>query len=415
MKSKIHLVLLLITIISLAVLVGIQISWMLKAAKMQEDQFKQAVSLVMNRTVENLASNKVFCNELAGCISEGEIQSCFAINHNRIVFKSLDSLIRNELRNLNIDLDFEFELVEKGTVQECPYKKNVFVHKNLENIAPNSGFELSIRFPEKKEFIKAQMGSIFISSIALLLLVCVSIVLIYRFLEHERRLTRNIIDFINNITHEIKTPLTNIALASSIISKHEVITADEKLVAYTKVIRNEHKNMKDKIEMMLKATLLESDIPMEINQFSAYEEVCSVVDTFSVQLDQRQGRISIEKSGDNFMLLGNADLFRIAIGNLIDNAIKYCSVEPEIKVELDSKGKQLRICISDNGIGIPKKHHSRIFDRYYRVTNGDVHCIDGFGLGLYLVRSTVTKMNGQVDVSSTEGKGSVFIIKLPLA
>jgi len=413
-KNKYHLLLLIYTITSLAVLVGIQISWILKTARMQETQFKHAVSLVLNRTVENLTSENAICTELANCLRDSSMHSCAVINQNRIVFSGLDSLIRHELRNLNIDLDFEFELVEKGTVQICPTKKNVFVNKNLDRVVPESDYELSIRFPEKREFIKAQMGSIFISSIALLILVSVSFVSIYRFLEHEKRLTRNIIDFVNNITHEIKTPLTNIALASNIISKHKTIENDVKLSAYTKVIRSEQQRLKEKVDIMLRATLLESGIPMEVCEFSADDEIGSIANTFSLQLSERQGKIKLQQAGNNFNIVGNIDLFRIAIGNLIDNAIKYNLNSPDILIDLASKGNQLKITVSDNGIGIHQKHLPQIFDKYFRVKNGDVHDSEGFGLGLYFVKSTISQMKGQVSVTSVLGKGTVFTIKLPL-
>lgn len=413
-RNKVHLLLMVFTITSLAALVGIQISWILKTARMQETQFRHAVALVLNRTVENLSNENAICAELANCLRDSNMHSCAYINQNRAVFSQLDSLIRYELQNLNIELDFEFEVIEKGTVQVCPSKKNVFVQKTLDGVVPNSGYELSIRFPEKKEFIKAQMGSIFISSIALLMLIGISIVLIYRFLEQERRMTRNIIDFVNNITHEIKTPLTNIALASSIISKHKAIESDEKLSAYARVIRTEHQSMKEKIDIMLKATLMESDIPMEVSEFLADEEICSIVDSFGVQLNAKQGSVSIRKQGDVFTLSGNVDLFRIAIGNLIDNAIKYCKSAPEISIDIESKGNYLRIAVTDNGIGIPQKNLPQVFDKYYRVKNGDVHDYEGFGLGLYFVKSIVTRMKGHVFVESTPGKGSVFTLKIPL-
>ncbi len=413
-KKNHHLLLLVFTILSITVLLGIQINWMLKTARMQETQFKHAVSLVLSKTVENLREDKAICAEITNCLLDSGTQSCSFTNQNRIIVSGLDSLIRRELKSLNIDLDFEFELVEKGTLQVCPSQKNIYINKTLDGVVPETDYELSIRFPEKKEFIKAQMGSIFISSIALLMLVCASIVLIYRFLEHEKRLTRNLIDFLNNITHEVKTPLTNISLASNIISKHPSIETDSKLSSYVKVIRTEHQRLKEKVEMLLKATLLESDIPIEETFFSADDEISGVVSVFDVQIHERQGQISVCKSGNNFLLSGNVDLFRIAIGNLIDNAIKYCFGNPHIKIDLISRGNHLKISVADNGIGISQKHLPRVFDKYFRVRNGDTHSVDGFGLGLFFVKSTITKMKGHVTVTSEQGEGSVFTLKIPL-
>jgi two-component system, OmpR family, phosphate regulon sensor histidine kinase PhoR len=414
-KKKFHLILLVFTILSLAILIGIQINWMLKSARMQEMQFKYAVSIVMNKAMEQLSNDKTICEDLYNCLSDEKAQFCVFFSRNQHVFSGLDSLIRKELKNFDIDLNFEFDLVEKGIISTCPSTKNVFFHEDMKSYFPESDYELSIRFPEKNDFIRAQMGSIFISSIALLILVSVSITLIYKLLEHERKLSRNIIDFVNNITHEIKTPITNIALASKIISKHKSIESDEKLSAYTKVIINENRSLKEKVDVMLKATLIESGIPFEITEFNILEEIRNVANTFAVQVSEKNGSINLHKSGEDFMISGSMDMFRIAIGNLIDNAIKYNNNSPEIIINIVSKANVLKITVSDNGKGIPQKDISRIFDKYFRVNNGNRHDTDGFGLGLFFVKSIINKMKGNITVTSKVNKGSTFTVKLPVA
>jgi two-component system phosphate regulon sensor histidine kinase PhoR len=334
---------------------------------------------------------------------------------NQAAWARLDTIIKNELQSYNIDIDFDFDIVEKGTAIPTTMSRHMFIHDDLYEALKESGYELRIRFPQKSDFIKAQMGYVFISSIALLMLVSVSFLLIYKYYKREKKLTTNIIDFVNNITHELKTPLTNIALANSMISKSTAIQKDEKLWMYSNVIKDEHKRLKDKVDVLLKTTLLENEKPINVEIFDADVEVKFVANTFLVQLTERGGSISIGKTGENFNVKGNIDMFHIAIGNLIDNAIRYSTSSPEISILLSSQNGILKIAVTDNGIGIPKGELPNIFDKYYRVTNGDVHNSDGIGLGLYIVKSIVLRMEGQITVSSELGKGTEFTIKLPLA
>jgi len=414
-RKNLQLALLILTITSLVLLVGIQINWILKSARMQEAQFNHSVTLAMNRIVENLSQNQEICQEMNNCLRAGNSHSCYLLMRNQMEWASLDTLIRNDLQYYNINLDYEFDIVEKGVIAEPVSNGNIYKNGNLEKVLNNSGYELRLRFPERSEFIKAQIGYIFISSIALLFLVSVSFILIYKFYRREKKLTGNIIDFINNMTHEFKTPLTNISLANSMISKNEFVERDEKLASYTKVIRDEHKRLKDKVEVLLKATITDSGQSTGTETFNAAEEIKNVADSFFVRINERNGSLKINSSGANFSILGNIEMFQIAIGNLIDNAIRYCNKPPVININIGSFREIVTISIEDNGIGISKDNIPQIFEKFYRVPTGDIHDNEGFGLGLYFVKKTISQMKGTISVSSQAGDGSIFKIELPIS
>ena len=414
-RKNLQLALLILTITSLVLLVGIQINWILKSARMQEAQFNHSVTLAMNRIVENLSQNQVICQEMNNCLRAGSSHSCYLLMRNQMEWASLDTLIRNDLQYYNINLDYEFDIVEKGAIAEPVSNGNVYKNDNLEKVLNSSGYELRLRFPERSEFIKAQIGYIFISSIALLLLVSVSFILIYKFYRREKKLTGNIIDFINNMTHEFKTPLTNISLANGMISKNEFVERDEKLASYTKVIRDEHKRLKDKVEVLLKATISDSVQSTGFEIFNAAAEIKNVADTFIIRINERNGSLKINSAGNNFSISGNIEMFQIAIGNLIDNAIRYCNKPPVINIKIDSFREIVTISIEDNGIGISKENIPQIFEKFYRVPTGDIHDNEGFGLGLYFVKKTISQMKGTISVSSQAGDGSIFKIELPIS
>jgi two-component system phosphate regulon sensor histidine kinase PhoR len=414
-KSKFQLTLLIVTLACLVSLVGIQITWILKAAKMQEAQFSHSVNMAMNRIVDNLALNRAMCMEVAHCMKEGAEGSCYVMMKNREEWANIGSIIKKDLKYYGITLDFEFDIVSADHNKNIKPVKTVYFSDDLVNALQETGYELSIKFPEKRDFILAQVGYIFIFSIVLLALVTLSFIMIYGFYKKERKLTENIVDFVNNMTHEFKTPLTNISLANSMISKSETVEQNKKLSSYSQIIKTEHDKLKQRVEELLKTSFSESGAPL----YNESIDVCSVIEnaieTYSVQMKEKGGRFSFHKEGKIFIVKGNIDQFHIALGNIIDNAIRYCKSEPEIIIFLTSKNKTIRIIISDNGIGIAREHHAQIFEKYYRVPTGDVHDNNGFGLGLYHVKNIISKMRGKIRVASAKGKGTRFILEFPVS
>jgi len=413
-SSRFQSLLLFLTLTCLTLLIGIQISWVLKSARMQEAQFQHTVTLAMNRIIDNLSNNQAICREMNSCLRSGRSHSCSILMKNRLQWADLDTLIKNDLSYYNINLDYEFDIVKKGTEDVLQSGRKTFINDNLEKVLDQSGYELRIRFPKKNEFIKAQIGYIFISSIALLILVSVSFLIIYKFYKRERKLTGDINDFINNMAHEFKTPLTNISLANGMIAKNAIVEKDEKLASYTGVIKDEHQRLKEKVELLLKAAISENGKSMPGEIFDAVSEIKNVAGTFNIQMKDRNGTIIINSSGNGFNLSGNIEMFQISLGNLIDNAIRYNLNEPRININVESGKNKLSISITDNGIGIEKENITRIFDKFYRVPTGDIYENEGFGLGLYFVKNTVARMHGTIKVSSQIGKGTTITLEFPI-
>jgi two-component system, OmpR family, phosphate regulon sensor histidine kinase PhoR len=413
-KSKNHLIILIVAFTCLISLTVIQISWILKAARMQEAMFTHSVTLAMNSIVENLAKEKAICKEVANCMREGSSGSCSMMMKNREEWANMGILIKKDLKSYGINLDFEFDIIESNSQKQENQVKSVYFSDDLASALKETGYELRIKFPEKHDFIQAQIGYIFVFSITLLLLISLSFLLIFSYYRKEKMLAGNIVDFVNNMTHEFKTPLTNISLANSMISKADAVETDKKLSFYTHVIKAEHNKLKHRIDELLKTSFSESGQPLynEIIDLSSVVE--NVAETFLVQIKESDGNISIRKEGENFIVKGNIDLFQIAIGNIIDNSIKYCSDKPDINILLISGSDSIKLSITDNGIGIPKDKLDNIFEKYYRVPKGNVHDNDGFGLGLYHVKNIIKRMNGKIRVTSTLGRGSCFTIELPI-
>jgi two-component system phosphate regulon sensor histidine kinase PhoR len=413
-KSKFQLTLLIVALACLVALAGIQINWILKAAQMQEAQFNQSVNMAMNRIVGNLAMDQAICKEVANCMREGNTGSCYLVMKNREEWTNMGTMIKSDLKYYGINLDFEFDIIDSNLEKNLKPDNSIYFSDDLKNALKQSGFELRIKFPEKRDFITAQIGYIFIFSIALLVLVTLSFIMIFGYYKREKKLAENIVDFINNMTHEFKTPLTNIALANSMVLKTEIVERDEKLSFYSQVIKTEHNKLKQRVEELLKTSFSETGEPVlnEIIDVSLVIE--NVIEAYTVQMKEKGGSFNFSKTGDNFNVTGNLDLFHIAMGNIVDNAIKYCTSAPDINIKLSSNKSLILLEISDNGIGISKEELAHIFNKYYRVPTGDIHDNTGFGLGLFHVKNIVTKMEGKIKVASAMGKGSCFSLEFPI-
>jgi two-component system phosphate regulon sensor histidine kinase PhoR len=414
-RSRVQLLILLLALGALIALTAIQFSWILKAARMQEAQFSHSVEMAMQRIVENLSRNETICSEVNNCLRHGNNESCMLVMKTREEWDNMKSLIRKDLDFYGIGLDFEFDIIGPDLAEQIPHTKNTYFSNSLEEMLEKSGYKLSLRFPEKRDFVVAQMGDIFIFSLLLLFLVSISFIIIYNFYRRERLLSASIIDFVNNVSHEFKTPLTNISLANSMLSKNEKVENDEKLSFYTSVIRTEQTKLNEKVEKLLKTDFAGIDRLPAAEKIDVGTVVEDIAETFRVQVEEKGGRINIEKEGSRFTVTGNIDLFHIALGNLVDNAVKYSGQLPELSVRLSSKDNRLVIGIIDNGPGIPKQYREKVFEKYFRVPAGNTHLVDGFGLGLYQVKQIISGMKGSIRISNRKEGGLAVIIELPLA
>jgi two-component system phosphate regulon sensor histidine kinase PhoR len=369
--------------------------------------------MAMNKIVDNLARDRAICSEVTNCLREGTTGSCFLMMKNREEWANIGTLIKEDLKSYGISLDFEFDIVDKKENPSVSEKSNVYFTGNLEEVLNQSGYEIRIKFPEKSDFIKAQIGYIFISSIVLLILVSFSFLLIFRYYRKEKKLTGDIVDIINNMTHEFRTPLTNIALANNMIARHESVEKDEKILSYSKVISSEQKRLRDRVDELLKMSFSESQMTVHKELVNVTKTIDKVITTFDVQIRSKEGKVDFIGSENDIFIKGEEDPLAIAIGNLLDNALKYNSGKPEIVIRLSETVKSVILEISDNGIGIPDEFQHDVFSKYFRVPTGNIRNNDGFGLGLYYVKNTINRIGGSVKLTSNPGKGSRFTIEFP--
>ncbi|MBI9054357.1 MAG: HAMP domain-containing histidine kinase [Bacteroidales bacterium] len=412
-NRKLQLLLITLTFISLIALVFIQVSWIIKAANMQERQFNHSVKLALSHIVKEISEDEAICLEVSSCINSFGNGSCVQNMFGKKEWFKVDSIIKSSLDYYQIEIDYEFDIVDIRKDTDYEKCEKTYFSNNLESVLLQNAIELKIRFPKKREFIAAQIGSMFITSIFLILLISFSFLLIIRYYKREKMLYKSTRDFINNITHEFKTPITNISLANSMISKSQKVIKDEKLSQYSNIIKSEHQKLKNRVEGLLDIARIENGN----TNFCETINICKLIETtvksYQVQLQELNGEIKYERTSDRCTVHADKEQFQSAISNLIDNALKYCDKTPVIEIRTYNSSEFVVTEIRDNGIGIKQEHIKQIFEKYFRVPTGDIHNVKGFGIGLSTVKAIIESVNGSIEVQSKLGKGSTFIIKIP--
>ncbi len=294
-------------------------------------------------------------------------------------------------------------------------------------IMPESGTELEglmtyehmvIIIPDFKTQVWRSITWIIVGAAVFNLIIIAAFYLALRTIINQRRLNAIKSDFINNMTHELKTPLATISLAVDALKNEKVIADKNRMQYFSGIIKDENRRMNKHVETILQAGLMDrQDIRMNLTPVHAHQLLPKVLDNFNLQLQEKKGEVNLLLNAKCDLI--NADETHISnlISNLIDNAIKYAKEkEPlQLKITTHSTTKSFVLQFADNGIGMSKETTKRIFEKFYRAHTGNIHNVKGFGLGMSYVKTIVDAHKGKIKVDSVLGKGSCFTMEIPLA
>jgi two-component system phosphate regulon sensor histidine kinase PhoR len=345
--------------------------------------------------------------------------------YKRINFSALGSLLKEELiaNNITLEPSYRVSLAKKDSTifMMASNKKGEFLPENTYKtpLFGNDLFRdpgmLFVSFPNKNSAIISNLSATLASSIGLLLvLVFIFSYTLYAILK-QKKLSEMKTDFINNMTHEFKTPVATIMIASEALKDPEVTEDKARLKRLAGIIYDENVRLGSHIERVLSIARLEKgELTMENTDVDMNDLIVIVLDSMELQLQKRSAIIHVNTDAENAIVYGDELHLSNVIYNLIDNANKYSSDTPEITITTRNTNKNLIIEIADKGIGMTKEQSKRIFDQFYRVPTGNLHDVKGFGLGLNYVQDIIKKLNGTVKVSSEKDRGTTFEISLPL-
>jgi two-component system phosphate regulon sensor histidine kinase PhoR len=336
----------------------------------------------------------------------------------------LDTLMRNALVDQGIRTEYDYGVLNKlqqpeilpqssktaiEQLQQAAYRIQLFPEDPIAD--PNF---LCIWFPRERQYVLSMMGVMLATSAVLMLVIMLlfsfSINAIYR----QKKLDNIKNDFINNMTHELKTPIATISLACEALSDPDMRTGEQAVSSYVNMIRDENKRLGVLVENVLRTSIFEhGQMKLKHQRYDLHDCIRTVIANIEIQIKNRQGRIITRFDAANPVIWCDPLHITNVVYNLIDNAIKYSETQPLVEISTRDEEHGVAISFKDNGIGISKDNQGKIFDKLYRVPTGNIHNVKGFGLGLSYVKGVLEKHGGTVDVMSELKKGSTFTIHIP--
>ena len=403
-------------------IIGIQSYWVLQTWDIKSNEFNQSVRIALRKATERLAEAGPFelpSKELVTQVSS----NYYVVNTEASIDPNLlEHFLRAELEALSLNEDFEYGIYDCSSQDMvygnyCSY--DVENPKSSEEIGPKRlpkhdkfTYYFGVSFPNRKSHLAGEVQfSILFSVLALLSIFffVYSLAVILR----QRRLSQMQKDFINNMTHEFKTPISTIKISSNVFLKNENIQKDDRLLRYANIIKDQNDRLNNQVEKVLQIARIEGEsFELKKEALNINSVLQEVVQSAELKVNQLGGEITTQLQSN----LSNIEADKLhltnIIHNLLDNAIKYCKKIPEINIETKDVDNHLQLTIVDKGIGIEKEFQPKIFRKFYRVPTGNVHNVKGFGLGLFYVKNICKAHGWKIDVDSIKGEGTKVLIKM---
>ncbi|MCU0436043.1 MAG: HAMP domain-containing histidine kinase [Bacteroidia bacterium] len=338
----------------------------------------------------------------------------------------IDSLLSYEFRNRGINTRYVWTVFSAGTVPlfgngddpQQSLRDSLITSRHRVSLRPDNIFAqphmLAVYFPFQNGYILKSLGLMLVLSVLFLLFILLLFYYSISTIFRQKQLSEIKNDFISNMTHELKTPISTISLACEVLSDSSVEKTQERLNRYVTMIKEENKRLGGLVENVLQSALLDKgNFRLKTEQVDFHELVRNAVNSVRIQAENKSGEIVMDLNAAQFTLECDRTHVQNLIFNLLDNAIKYTPGQPLIRVSTVNSVSGIQLCVEDNGIGISRENQKKIFDKLYRVPTGNVHDVKGFGLGLSYVKAVAVKHGGDVFVESEPGHGSRFYVNLP--
>ncbi|MFH1843706.1 MAG: HAMP domain-containing sensor histidine kinase [bacterium] len=341
----------------------------------------------------------------------------------RLSTDRLDSLLASSLAEVGIETPYSFGIVANRPdtllfasadgvhrqLRDSDYRTRLFP---LDLLPPS--YDLVVFFPATRLLLWKQTWPFFLAAVVFLGVIVYCFVRTIRTIIEQQRFAEMMVGFINNMTHEFKTPISTVALAAEAMAQPELVGDPDTVTRYNRMIRDENDRMRQQVEKILQfASLERGEYELNLSLVDVHEILRQVADSFSLQIDHRGGVLETELTAGQRLLRADPLHLRNIFGNLVDNAVKYSPGTPQIRVTSRDAEPGVAIAVSDRGIGISERHRKRVFDRYYRCPTGNRHDVKGFGLGLSYVQILVAAHGGRVALESRPDHGTTVTVWLP--
>jgi len=419
-RSKTLRFVILISTILITIIIGVQLFWLQKVYLYEEKQFNINVS----KSIQGVYNEMQLVNDVSDNVQKVIENPSPDVYLLRIdCSPNLDSLwinLKSEFTDFDVYTDCKAAIysVEKNdyTVQkyiDLPDSYHPLEKDSKMQVYKRDYSYVALYFPHRGQYILKQM-LFWIASSGLLLLVLIGFGASIFYLYRQKFLNETQRDFVNNFTHEFRTPLAVIKIAADVLQQENIVEKPDRLANYAGIINEQTTHLQAQIQRLLDIAYTDrSRLPLEKENFDGNAMLQQAIADLQPLIERRQAVIETALNAMEPMITADKAYLLLAVINLIENAIKY-SPQPVIKVSSWNAGPDFCISVKDNGIGINPAFHKKIFDRFYRVTQGEIHTTKGFGLGLNFVKKVIDAHGGKIEVQSEEKKGSTFILKIPI-
>lgn len=423
MNSKTLRIFVALSVLLLGGVIIVQYYWFRQAYDIQDRDFDQRATSALRVVSKRLLDfNKNPNNKLIDPV-ERVTSNYYTVQVNDTINHMIvEEFLKQEFAHNDIRLNFEFGVYDclKDNIN---YTSFVCHSENCDRSDSTSNYHFpdlnihnyyfGVHFPDKKLFLLSDLDNWFVSS-AILLVVMAFFVYALMLIFKQKRLSEIQNDFINNMTHEFKTPISTISISSEVLMRPEIVNTPERLLSYAAIIRKEAARLKKNVDTVLQT----ANIAQKIDKLNVEEvDINELIEDLSINCEplfkEKNGELIIELKAKNASIKADRLHFTNIIHNLIDNGVKYCERKPYIKISSENIGNNLVISIKDNGIGISDRDQKQVFNKFFRVHTGDVHNVKGFGLGLYYVKEMIEGHKGRIELKSKIGEGCEFRLFIP--
>ncbi|RYM36055.1 HAMP domain-containing histidine kinase [Brumimicrobium glaciale] len=434
-----------IGVLSIVSILMVQVFWINRTIKAQKDaviiqerqdslnvrQFEESVRVALRNTVEEIGNHHVDSSYLYGAVKQ-KSSNYFLVDINENLHPYyLEQLLKRTFYEHNITQDFQYGIYD--CFNDSIVYGNLIRFSRDSMYAPATDAKIGVTSPQLRwkrdghyftvyfpEIISQSSNEIVVSNSPWLYFSFIIIVLLIFFafsvsvIIKQKRMSEVKADFVNNMTHELKTPISTIGLSSELLMQNDFSKDPERLKKYAEVIYKENKRLEEQVERVLNMAKLDrNELDFQVEPVDMHALIEETAENFRFNQTLTGGEIVLELNAERTII--SADLVHITnvILNLLDNAVKYSEDPTQVKVSTKNKNKGIEISIQDNGIGIEKEQFKQVFDKFYRVPTGDRHDVKGFGLGLYYVKLIIDKHGGKMSVKSKLDQGSTFTFWIP--
>jgi len=406
--------------IAIILVIVVQTYWIRQLWDVNERDFDRAVNVALFNVAKDISvisRSTLPAQNLINRLSS----NYYVVNVNtQIDATNLDFYLRKNIEAVHLNEDFYYG------IYDCHNDQMVYGNYisytgvsdtgNIKKELPKYDkfiYYFGVSFPNRTNYLLTSMGlSIFFSVILLvtILFFIYSLLVILR----QKRLSELQKDFINNMTHEFKTPISSIKVSADVFANHPLIQKDERLSKYAKIIKEQNNRLNSQVEKVLQITKIDRKIlKLNLETINLDELIAAILPSIQIKVEELEGTLTVEEHAKLPIIKADTLHLTNILNNLLDNAIKYCKDKPHIVIGTNDFGKNLQLTVADQGIGIGKEYQSQVFERFYRVPTGDIHNVKGFGLGLYYVRNICKAHGWKISLDSEANKGTKVIIEIP--